>query len=68
MEAPVMRVHHGWTTEWKPSLCKVDGFVEYRLERQTGPCLRDDYEFAVGADGRPLAFRNYQEAKAAIRE
>lgn len=50
--------------KWKVSPCKVDGFRVFRIECQTGPCLRDDYEFLMGADG-PLEFRSRQEAEQA---
>lgn len=48
---------------WKPSRCKVNGFMVFRVERQTGPCLRDNYEFASNADG-PLEFNSEREAEA----
>lgn len=40
---------NSYSADYRPSKCKVNGFVVYRLERQTGPCLRDDYEFLRGA-------------------
>ena len=49
---------------WKPSPCRLNGFRVYLLERQTGPCLRWDYEFAHATDGSILEFRNAHEAQA----
>lgn len=50
---------------WKPSPCLLDGFHVHLIERQTGPCLRDDYEFARDESGNLLEFRNRKEAEAA---
>ena len=50
---------------WRPSPCRLNGFHVWLLERQTGPCLRDDYEFARAADGSLLEFRNRQECQVA---
>lgn len=49
---------------WKPSPCRLNGFHVWLVERQTGPCLRDDYEFARDGDGNLLEFRNRREAMA----
>lgn len=54
-----------WLT-WKPSPCRLNSFSVYLLERQTGPCLRWDYEFARDVDGKLLEFRNEAGARAAI--
>lgn len=50
---------------WKPSPCRLNGFHVYLVERQTGPCLRDDYELARDDDGKLREFRNEREAQAA---
>lgn len=50
---------------WKPSPCRLNGFHVWLLERQTGPCLRWDYEFAHDASGTILEYRNELQAKAA---
>ena len=53
---------------WKLSPCKVDGFRVFRIERQTGPCLRADYEFLLGNDGAPIEFNHRMQAEALLRE
>lgn len=53
---------------WKLSPCKVDGFRVFRIERQTGPCMRDDYEFLPGQDGAPLEFNHRAQAESFLRD
>ena len=52
--------------EWKPTRCRGDGFYQYRIERQIGPCLRDDYEFLRDDQGEPMEFRSRHEANGYI--
>lgn len=49
-------------SRWFSQPCKVSGVLVYRVERATGPIIRSDYEFAKGADGTTLEFRDSQEA------
>ena len=58
-------IYPGYPGPWFPQLCKVNGFAVYRLERQTGPCARDDYEFARDEDGRIFEFRESADAAEA---
>ena len=50
---------------WKPQAVRLNCFHVYLIERQTGPCLRDDYEFANDPDGNLIECRNRREAEAA---
>ena len=58
----------GNNNPWKPSRCRLNGFHVWLIERQTGPCLRDDYELSRDADGNLREFSNERDASMACAE